>query len=183
MKNLFFAAVLLVSSFFAADGFAQNLPGYYIIEPGTEMSVARLSQKEVMTLNKENLLTDRNLRSVMEKGIIYQSGDVVLVTEMIGDVYKATDVNGRELFFKGKLTPVRYTAESGVGTMLADLKLNSGEVIRKGMVMWVVGECGGCVRVSYKDGREIEVPATMIKKQRDNHCQQVATLTFKKIAN
>lgn len=135
-------------------------PDWYILEPGTTMYVKKASlADEKATFGKP---TAEQIVG------FFTTGEVVLVTDKVDDSYIANDPIGRTLYLKGNLTKVKHTATCGVGEILEQVKLVSGDKINRGAYVWITGQNAGngTYTVQYKGGAEVEVPAKNVNMTR-----------------
>lgn len=166
-KHLFLLAFLCLSAW---AGKAQTFSaGWYIIKENAQYAVILPSGQDVRT---EQALTE--VRYDEEGYPIYSeppsiemsSGEVVFAFEQNKDFYFAYDPQGRMVAFKGagSLEKAPTVANAGVGFLLENVELISGETLASGGFYWIVGQdvTKGTITIQTDGGKKHELPKNSI---------------------
>jgi hypothetical protein len=166
-KNLFFAFLFCL---LAMVGKAQTFSaGWYIIKENAQYSVILPSGQDVRT---EQALTEIVYDEqgypiyTTPPSIEMATGEVVFAFEQTKEFYFAYDPQGRMLAFKGtgSLEKVPAVANAGVGFLLENVELLSGETLKTGGFYWIVGQdiAKGTVSIQTDGGKKHELPKNSI---------------------
>ncbi len=166
-KQLFLLTFLLLSAW---AGKAQTFTaGWYIIKENAQYAVILPSGQDVRT---EQALTEV---AYDEQGypiynepptIEMSSGEVVFAFEQTKEFYFAYDPQGRMVAFKGtgSLEKVPAIANAGVGFLLENVELLSGETLKMGGFYWIVAQdvAKGTITIQTDGGKKHELPKNSI---------------------
>lgn len=188
MKKILSLALCIVS--FVARAQDHDEFGWHIIEPSAKYSVLLMSSGDMAFYFQNRAQSMKGAEaSVIEADLKrYQStlpmasGEVVFVTDHFKDKYIAFDPMGRMLAFQGEggLTEAPRGNGAGVGHILEDIQLLSGDVLGKGHFVWIVaqGLAKGTVTVLLAGGQRLEIPQTKVQLMAAEQRRQVAEAAF-----
>lgn len=151
LKQIPIVILMLVT---AVNGIAQsNTTGWYIIEPGAQYA------------EYDPFEPEKNINIDSEATLNLYTGEVVFVTDFTNDVYYCFDPSGNTIIIRGKASLTRAPEGAGVGIMLKDIQLISGNTITAGMFVWIVGQDIGRQTISIRlaDEKTYEIPQTQIE--------------------
>lgn len=146
--------IVFLMLFTAVNAFAQsNITGWYIIEQGAQYAEYDPFEPE----------KDVNIDSGIQLSLY--TGEVVFVTDFSNDVYYCFDPSGNTIVIRGKTSLTKAPEGAGVGIMLKDIQLISGNTITAGMFVWIVGQDIGkqTISIRLEDEKTYEIPQTQIE--------------------
>lgn len=130
-----------------------NATGWYIIEQGAQYA------------EYDPFEPEKNVNVDSETTLSLYTGEVIFVTDFTNDVYYCFDPSGNTIIIKGKASLTKAPEGAGVGIMLKDIQLISGNTITAGMFVWIVGQDIGKQTISIRlaDEKTYEIPQTQIE--------------------
>lgn len=146
--------ILLLMLFTVVNAIAQsNTTGWYIIEQDAQYA------------EYDPFEPEKNINVDSETNLSLYTGEVVFVTEFANDVYYCFDPSGNTIVIRGKASLTKAPEGAGVGIMLKDIQLISGNTITAGMFVWIVGQDIGKQTISIRlaDEKIYEIPQAQIE--------------------
>ncbi|MBS1773829.1 MAG: hypothetical protein JST82_13300 [Bacteroidetes bacterium] len=135
MRSVLVLLFLLV----CMHSFSQSMtPEWYILEKGSTVGIIKpgVNDLTLYLAASKNKPVDKAAVEFMEKSISYIPGNVVLIYANLGNSYMATDMEGRNIVVRGKITKVSRGAGCGVACLKTDLKTSTG-IVPKGTYVWM----------------------------------------------
>jgi hypothetical protein len=151
LKHLIIIAIALFTS---VNISAQtNTAGWYIVEQGAQYAEYDPFEPE----------KDANGDSGTQ--LTLYTGEVVFVTEYTNNLYYCFDPSGNTIVVKGAESLKKAPEGAGVGIILNDIQLISGNTISAGMFVWITGQDIGkqTIRIQLDDNKAYDVPQSQIE--------------------
>lgn len=143
--------------------------GWYIIKESAQYAVILPSGQDVRTQQAlAGVHYDEEGYPIYTTppSIVMSAGEVVFVFEQTKEFYFAYDPQGRMVAFKGvgSLEKVPAVANAGVGYLLENVDLLSGETLKMGGFYWIIAQdiTKGTVTIQTDGGKKHELPKNSI---------------------
>jgi hypothetical protein len=166
---------ILFLMFFSFSALAQETEiDWYILEKGCSVNTIKPGVNDLtfQLASNPNKPLDKTAVDNMLNRVEYSAGNVVLVYKHIGELYLATDMEGRNLVIKGKITKAEHGVECGVGYMKEAIN-DMGVSIASASYIWIrekqpannllVIQCAGNVSLKVDVSKVYDVSQLMLE--------------------
>lgn len=134
MKNVLSFILLLIG---LKAGAQEIGPKWIILEKTNQVGVIKPGANDLMIYMMGKMKAmDKAAFADLNNSLNFKAGSVVLVTGHTGSDYIATDIEGRTLVIKGKVTDAEQKANSGVGYLKKTVSAGGIE-LEQGTYVWL----------------------------------------------
>jgi hypothetical protein len=154
MKKMFLLITALLLTIFSFGQSTTFTAGWYIVEKGATYTDYDLIE----------LASGKDATDVEGVAFVLKAGEAVFATELSGDVYYCFDPSGTPILIKGKTALTKAPTGFGVGIIVAEIQLLSGESLTAGMYVWIIGQdiAKQTIKIQINNGEVLEIPETKI---------------------
>lgn len=159
----------------------QVSPKWIVLEKSNSVGIIKPGINDLMMYIGATMKSlDKEAFEEIARRINFGAGDVVLVTGGAGADYMATDIEGRTLVIKGKITVAEQKAGSGVGYIKEDMTID-GVLLRKGRYVWIKGRDAKNMTIQFAGNKFVKVPVEKVYDIDATSAEMASTIEFKAV--
>lgn len=173
--------ILLVSGFYV--GAQPVAPKWIILEKVNSVGIVKPGVNDVMYyIGSKMRNLDKAAFEEINNSISFPAGSVALVYGKVSNDYMATDIEGRTLVIKGKLTNAEQKAGSGVGYIKENMNID-GIDVKRGMYVWIKSNNAknATLTIQYANNKTFEIPVDKVFIMDDTTAEMAAEISFKAV--
>ena len=174
--------LLLVLLFSAIQSSAQSAaPKWIILEKNNAVGIIKPGINDLMQYiggKMKNL--DKAAFDEINNSLTFRAGSALLVCGKAHDDYIATDIEGRTLVIKGKITVAELKQGSGVGYVKENMNID-GVDVKKGMYVWIksTNAKNATVTIQFANNKSFEIPLSKVYIIDDTTAEMAEGINFK----
>lgn len=182
MKKLLLLVIVFLSVYQLKA--ADPIPGWYILESGASVGIVKPGINDLiyyLQINSGKAIDKATIDNV-NAGLNFAPGYPVLVYARVNNNWLATDMEGRTLVVKGKVTPAITGDKSGVGYVKSDMHADDGTVLKRGAYVWIKGEAADQrLNIQHADKKTVPVNSNALYVIVQTTADFIPNISFKNI--